>query len=198
MKGVAEEISPHPFHFCGVWRRSLGSTDFDPDRCGCTSAFQEDGYMKVQLLVVVKIPLLGVVLALAGCGGPAGSPAAKAGWEYTKWGMTPQEVVSASKNLATPGTDLAPDGDGNVSKLVAPYVSGKFSFRADFGFNAADRLASVTLVLDDKSAQMVMDSMNMSNMNLSNMNMDLGVCHDLQMGLNAAYGLADHGGTTHL
>src|SRR5436190_22732640 len=106
----------------------------------------------------MRMQLLGVVLALGCCG----AGAAKADWEYTKWGMTPEQVVSASQNLATPGTDLAPDGDGNVSKLVAPYKSGKFSFRADFGFNSADRLASVTLVLDDKSAQMAMDSMNMN------------------------------------
>jgi len=173
--------------------------------------------MKIQFLVVVKIQLLVVVLALAGCGGPAAKgegPAAKAsstsgdnafpsGWEYTRWGMTPQEVVSASKNLAIPGTDLAPDGDGNVSKLVAPFQSGKFSFRVDFGFNSADRLASVTLVLDDKSVQMIMDNpnMNMSNMTTSNMVMSMmspGVCSDLQASIFAAYGVADHGGSTHI
>ncbi len=34
--------------------------------------------------------LLGIVLALVCCG----ASAAKADWEYTKWGMTPQQVVS--------------------------------------------------------------------------------------------------------
>jgi hypothetical protein len=130
----------------------------------------------------MKMQLLGVVLALAFCG----TTAAKADWEYTKWGMTPQQVVSASQNLAKPGTDLAPDGDGNVSKLVAPYQSGKFSFEAQFGFDAADRLASVTLVLDDKSAHMNMESMNMS-LNTP-MDMDQGVCHALEMSVNTSYG----------
>src|SRR5437764_5809957 len=143
----------------------------------------------------MRMQLLGVVLALGCCG----AGAAKADWEYTKWGMTPEQVLSASKNLATAGSDLAPDGDGNVSKLVAPYQSGKFSFRADFGFNAADRLASVTLVLDDKSVKMVMNppNMNMSNMSnlVMNMMMSPGICNDLQAGLFTAYGLADHGGT---
>ena len=37
--------------------------------------------------------LLGIVLALACCS----ASAAKADWEYTKWGMTPQEVIGASK-----------------------------------------------------------------------------------------------------
>ena len=97
--------------------------------------------------------LLGIVLALVCCG----ASAAKADWEYTKWGMTPQQVVSASKNLAKEGSDLHPDSDGNVTKLVAPYQSGKFSFEAQFGFDAADRLSSVTLVLNDKSAGMDMD-----------------------------------------
>src|ERR1700743_1113292 len=97
--------------------------------------------------------LLGIALAFACCG----VSAAKADWEYTRWGMTPQEVVSASKNLAKKGTDLHPDSDGNVTKLVAPFQSGKFAFEAQFGFDAADRLSSVTLVLDDKSTDMEMD-----------------------------------------
>src|SRR5258708_2060041 len=100
---------------------------------------------------------LGIVLALACCG----PIAAKADWEYTKWGMTPQQVVSASKNLARASTDpndLLPDSDGNVTKLVAPFQGGKFSFEAQFGFDAADGLASVTLVLDDKFAHMDMES----------------------------------------
>ena len=95
----------------------------------------------------MKMKLLGTVVALACCG----ASAAKADWEYTKWGMTPQEVVSASKNLAKEGSDLRPDSDGNVSKLVAPYQSGKFPFEAQFGFDETDRLSSVTLVLNDKS-----------------------------------------------
>src|ERR1700753_4343324 len=103
--------------------------------------------------------LVGIVVALACCG----ASAAKADWEYTKWGMTPQEVVSASKNLAKPGPDLRPDSDGNVTKLVAPFQSGRFSFEAQFGFDAADRLSSVTLVLNDKSTDMDMDSMEMDD-----------------------------------
>src|ERR1700733_8935913 len=101
----------------------------------------------------MKVRFFGIVLALACCG----ASTAKADWEYTKWGMTPQQVVSASKNLTREGSDLHPDSDGNVSKLIAPYQSGKFHFEAQFGFDAADRLASVTLVLSDKSARMDMD-----------------------------------------
>ena len=139
----------------------------------------------------MKMQLLGVVLAFACCGGTA----AKADWEYTKWGMTPQQVVTASKNLARASTDpndLLPDSDGNVSRLVAPYQSGKFSFRAEFGFDAADRLASVTLVLDDKSAHME-EFMDMGSIYVGPMSM----CHNLQASVNTAYGVADHGGVNH-
>src|SRR6201996_2047215 len=122
--------------------------------------------------------LLGIVLAFTCCG----AGAAKADWEYTKWGMTPEQVVSASKNLAKEGSDLHPDSDGNVTKLVAPYRSGKFSFEAQFGFDAADKLSSVTLVLNDKSTDMDMESMDMDDksmhMNMK-MDMDRGICHDL-------------------
>jgi hypothetical protein len=132
----------------------------------------------------MKMKLLGIVLALACCG----ASAAKADWQYTKWGMTPQQVVSASKNLAREGSDLRPDSDGNVSKLVAPYQSGKFPFEAQFGFDAADRLSSVTLVLNDKSASMDMGAD-------MNMNMDQEVCRDLEVSVNTAYGPPQGGGS---
>ena len=159
----------------------------------------------------MKMKLLGIVLALSCCA-PSGlnadlkstldeaflicSSAAKAAWEYTKkpdweytkWGMTPQQVVSASKNLATEASDLRPDSDGNVTKLVAPYQSGKFSFEAQFGFDVTDRLASVTLVLNDKSAGMDMDMG-------ADTNMDQGVCYDLLVSVNTAYGPPQGGGT---
>ena len=160
----------------------------------------------------MKMKLLGIVLALSCCA-PSGlnadlkstwdepflicSSAAKAAWEYTKkpdweytkWGMTPQQVVSASKSLATEASDLRPDSDGNVTKLIAPYQSGKFSFEAQFGFDATDRLASVTLVLNDKSAGMDMGA---------DTNMDHGVCYDLLVSVNTAYGPPQGGGSVHM
>src|SRR5580698_8871299 len=140
--------------------------------------------------------LLGIVLAIACCS----ASAAKADWEYTKWGMTPEQVVSASKNLAKPGSDRHPESDGNVTKLVAPFQGGKFSFEAQFGFDAADRLSSVTLVLNDKSTDMDMDSMEMDDksMHHMDMNMDQGICHALDVSLNTAYGPPPYHGASHL
>jgi hypothetical protein len=131
----------------------------------------------------MKMKLPGIVLVLACCG----ASAAKADWKYTKWGMTPQQVISASNNQAREGSDLRPDSDGNVSKLVAPYQSGKFPFEAQFGFDAGDRLSSVTLVLNDKSASMDMDMG-------ADMKMDQGGCHDLQVSVDAEYGSPQGGG----
>ena len=160
----------------------------------------------------MKMKLLGIALALSFCV-PVGltaefkttfdeafficSSAAKAAWEYTKkadweytkWGMTPQQVVSAAKNRTRKSSDLHPDSDGNVTKLVAPYQSGKFSFEAQFGFDVTDRLASVTLVLSDKSAGMDMGA---------EMNMEQGVCYDLLVSVNTAYGPPQGGGSAHM
>ena len=129
--------------------------------------------------------LLRIVLALVCCG----ASAAKADWEYTKWGMTPGQVVSASKNRTRKSSNLHPDSDGNITKLVAPYKRGKFSFEAQFGFDATDRLASVTLVLNDKSAGMDMGA---------DMNMDQGACSDLRVSVNTAYGPPQGGGAAHM
>jgi hypothetical protein len=139
--------------------------------------------------------LFGIALALVCCG----ASAAKADWEYTKWGMTPQQVVSAAKNRTRKSSDLHPDSDGNVTKLVAPYQSGKFSFEAQFGFDAADRLSSVTLVLNDKSTDMHMDmdSMEMDDKSMQ-MDMDQGICHDLDLNLNTTYGPPPYHGASHL
>jgi len=133
--------------------------------------------------------LFGMVLAFVSCG----ASAVKADWEYTKWGMTPGQVVSAAKNLTRESSDLHPDSDGNVTKLVAPYRSGNFSFEAQFGFDAADRLSSVTLVLNDKFAGM--------DMNVGadmNMNMDQGGCHNLLASVKATYGPPQGGRSAHM
>jgi hypothetical protein len=135
----------------------------------------------------------GIALALVCCG----ASAAAADWEYTKWGMTPQQVISAAKNRTRKSSDLHPDSDGNVTKLVAPYKSGKFSFEAQFGFDAADRLSSVTLVLKDKFAGMDMGA----DMNMGadmTMNMDQGGCHDLQASVKTTYGPPQGGGSAHM
>lgn len=133
--------------------------------------------------------LFAIALALAACG----VSAAKADWEYTKWGMTPGQVAGAAKNLTKKSSDLHPDSDGNVTKLVAPYRNGKFSFEAQFGFDAADRLSSVTLVLNDKFA-----GMDMPMGGDMDMNMDKGGCHDLLASVKTMYGAPRGGRSAHM
>ena len=133
----------------------------------------------------MKMNLAGMVFVLATCS----ANFAHADWEYTNWGMTIQQVVSASNNLTTKGTDPRPDSDGNVTKLVAPYRSGRFLFQAEFGFDASDRLASVTLVINDSSASSDMD---MGTDDHADMRQDL--CRDLHVSVNNAYG-PPQGGT---
>lgn len=148
--------------------------------------------------------LLGILFALTCCS----AGAAKADWEYTKWGMTPQQVVGASKNLAKEASDLRPDSDGNVTKLVAPYKREKFSFEAQFGFDTTDKLSSVTLVLNDKSTDMEMDMhsgdadhkpmhMDMDHKSMP-MDTDRGICHDLDVSLKSTYGPPPYHGASHL
>ena len=106
-------------------------------------------------------------------------------------GHDPEQVAGAAKNRTTKSSDLHPDSDGNVTKLVAPFQSGKFSFEAQFGFDAADRLSSVTLVLNDKAAGVDMA-----------MDMDRGFerpgkCHDLLVSVKTVYGPPQGGGSAH-
>lgn len=75
---------------------------------------------------------------------------AAADWQFTKWGMTPAQVKAASKGAAK---ELLPDEaadsspkDGHVKALLgSDYVSGNFTFRAYFRFDAEQKLREVML-----------------------------------------------------
>jgi hypothetical protein len=77
---------------------------------------------------------------------------ALADWQYTKWNMTPHDVVLASKGTvhtveAKPGqrvfdADLLAEGT---------YDAAGFSFVSQFFFDASNRLRAVKLVVDDTS-----------------------------------------------
>ncbi len=62
-------------------------------------------------------------------------------WQYTKWGMTREQVVEASKGRATP--------TGPKGTLVAPYEGGGYQFQASFAFDKTGGLSSVGLELKD-------------------------------------------------
>lgn len=59
-----------------------------------------------------------------------------ADWQYTRWGMKPEEVVRASGNVAM----KEPDPKAHSTKtedavLFTPYTSGRFKFRTTFLFD---------------------------------------------------------------
>ncbi len=70
---------------------------------------------------------------------------AAADWQYTQWGMTPDEVVAAADGAAHPNTDRNLDADGLRAELVAPWQGETVAFTAVFIFNARDKLHYVTL-----------------------------------------------------
>lgn len=67
------------------------------------------------------------------------APNAVADWQYTKWGMTPDEVIVASAGRATLiDPQFTPSGK-TVYLLKAEHQSGLFHFEVQFGFSAAPR-----------------------------------------------------------
>jgi hypothetical protein len=74
---------------------------------------------------------------------------ANADWQYTKWGMLPEQVKAASNVTMQPNQDPKFNTDRAKTKLFAPYQSGQFSFRAGFMFDASDKLTTVNLQLAD-------------------------------------------------
>jgi hypothetical protein len=77
----------------------------------------------------------------------AGSPAS-ANWQYTRWGMTPAEVIDASKGKAAAGDGTkAAKGDDRV-EAMGSYDAGETTFVAKFWFGHQG-LSAVVLQLRD-------------------------------------------------
>lgn len=77
----------------------------------------------------------------------AASPAV-ADWQYTRWGMTPQQVVAASRGAAKPNTDNEAHRDNYKTLLKAPFAAGEHRFTASFIFNNQNRLIRVSLLME--------------------------------------------------
>ena len=76
---------------------------------------------------------------------------ARAHWQYTRWGMTPEEVTKASEGAAGPLTEADrpyrfATASSITQELSADYTSGDLRFRAIFGFEGG-KLSLVTLHL---------------------------------------------------
>lgn len=76
--------------------------------------------------MVVQRMIVGLLLLSVGC-------AVRADWQYTKWGMT-QEQVRAAGTSVKEGTDRS-DRTTLDFALEAPYVAAGHEFRAAFGFD---------------------------------------------------------------
>ena len=70
---------------------------------------------------------------------------AAANWQYTQWGMTPDEVRAASSAVAHPNLDRALDAEDLRAALTAPYQGAAIPFTAVFLFDPENKLQTVTL-----------------------------------------------------
>lgn len=72
-----------------------------------------------------------------------------ADWEFTKWGMSPEQVVQASKGKARPP---GPEEDISTVLLTQDWQSGRFLFTVSYIFNkhgGGQRLGEVKLQLQN-------------------------------------------------
>lgn len=84
-----------------------------------------------------------------------GPVAVRADWQYTKWGMTPEQTIAASGGTAVSTTEeekrsQSPANKSGEALVKAPYQSGDFQFNAYFIFRK-DRLVAVSLGLKDST-----------------------------------------------
>jgi len=69
---------------------------------------------------------------------------AQAHWQYTKWGMTPEEVVASSNGGAHLDPAAKPQDDGGINAVRGSYSAGGKTFDLSFMFRTG-RLTGVTL-----------------------------------------------------
>ena len=88
-----------------------------------------------------------------------------ADWQYTRWGMTPTEVIAASSGSVSEYTPPPPkpiEGRGAIfdqmraeaamkpsPKVQGPYNAGNLSFKVTFYFDKSDKLVQVRLDLEN-------------------------------------------------
>jgi hypothetical protein len=105
--------------------------------------FAKSFYCKKWRHFFLALLSISVVLALF-------SESANADWQYTRWGMTKSETVTASgRSAKTPRDPDTFDNDKLKHLLSAPYISEDFRFVAKFYFNTKERLVEVRLELAD-------------------------------------------------
>lgn len=85
--------------------------------------------------------LVGAILAVW-------SAPASAHWQYTRWGMTPDQVIAASKNKAHIASDPAMHGTDEARNLLdGKYQSQGLDFDINFLFDGDNKLSHVNLHL---------------------------------------------------
>src|SRR5437016_5340228 len=76
-----------------------------------------------------------------------------ADWQYTKWGMTPAEVLAASGGKATESAIEEKEAGKKAVKLKSEHTAGQYSFDVRFVFNRkTNALLRVDLELRNPSA----------------------------------------------
>lgn len=70
---------------------------------------------------------------------------AVADWQFTKWGMTPEEVSASSHGELQPTQPNERENRGGLPLLKMEYQSRDFRFSAKFVFNKQRRLSAVIL-----------------------------------------------------
>ena len=71
---------------------------------------------------------------------------AHADWQYARWGMSPEQVIAASKGVAARAENLTVVRNGERVLLTAPYATNNIVFVVYFWFAVGEpRLARISL-----------------------------------------------------
>jgi hypothetical protein len=85
---------------------------------------------------------------------------AHADWQYTKWGMSAEQVAKLSKGAVVTGPGAPGDHvDGETVGATGTYASGEYQFQATFYF-VEDKLADVRLKLKDNDGYALKNALN--------------------------------------
>lgn len=72
-----------------------------------------------------------------------------AGWQYSEWEMTPEQIMVASNGVAVWNGDRSKDNPDLSTILVANYQASGITFETRFLFDILSKLKAVVLVPND-------------------------------------------------
>jgi hypothetical protein len=141
----------------------------EPGRIGTNAS---DGYPAEAMVRAALNEGIGMKFAvIVACGIALLPTAAFADWQFTRWGMTPIQVVAAGK-ISGPIVAAPPNAKGEI-EYIGSYRSGSHTFKTTYTFNGG-KLSVVSLETTNRCQDLLVEMHSVYGKPVSESNIGIG------------------------